>query len=232
MKMRKLIGWLLITGAVGVIIPYTILIMIFEYPAILHQEAGVILTKFHAGGATLIFTWFAFAIIGLPLLPAYLLIGKVGGNKSVVVSVAATIGVVGLLVQMIGLLRWVFVVPVLANTFVSTTDESIRTAAVIAFKAVHQFGGVLLGEHLGQLFTIISTVIISISFAKLKLFPNWINGLGIIGAVIYLLAQAELFATVIPGFPVWDLAGVIGSTLWLVWLIVLGVHFIIKADKN
>jgi hypothetical protein len=43
--------------------------------------------------------------------------------------------------------------------------------------------------------------------------------------LLYLLAQAELFATVIKGFPVWDTAGFIGSTLWLVWLIIIGIKF-------
>jgi hypothetical protein len=58
------------------------------------------------------------------------------------------------------------------------------------------------------------------------LFPKWVNILGIISAFIYLLAQAELFATVMPGFPVWDIAGFIGSTLWLIWLVILGIKLI------
>jgi hypothetical protein len=48
----------------------------------------------------------------------------------------------------------------------------------------------------------------------------------------YLLAQAELFATVLKGFPVWDRAGFIGSTLWLVWLIIVGVIFIRKRNQK
>jgi hypothetical protein len=68
----------------------------------------------------------------------------------------------------------------------------------------------------------------TLTFAKHKLMPQWVNGLGIGSSVIYLLAQAELFATVIKDFPVWDLAGFIGSTLWLVWLIIVGVIFIQK----
>jgi hypothetical protein len=87
-------------------------------------------------------------------------------------------------------------------------------------------GGVLLGEHIGQLFTIVWTVMISVAFIKLKLFPKWVSWLGIISSIIYLLAQAELFATVMPGFPVWDMAGFAGSTLWLIWLIITGIMFI------
>jgi hypothetical protein len=215
MKKEKTIGWLLIAGAAGVFIPYTLLTIIFEYPDILREDTAIILTKFNDGGNKLIGVWFAFALLGLPLVPAYIRIGQHLENRSALIRTATTIGV-------IGLLRWTFVVPVLANSFLTAPDEATKAAAIISFKTIHQFGGVILGEHLGQLFTIIWTVLISISFIKLKLFPKWVSMLGFISSFIYLLAQAELFATVIPGFPYWDLAGFIGSTLWLIWLIIIG----------
>jgi hypothetical protein len=231
MQKEKTIGWLILFGAIGVFIPYTILTIIFEYPDILRQDTAIILTKFHDGGSPLIWTWFAFAITGITLIPAYILIGKKLENRSSLVRVATNIGLIGLIVQMVGLLRWTFVVPVLADTFVHATDEATKAAAVVAFKTIHQFAGVLLGEHLGQLFTIIWTVLISLSFARLKLMPNWINWLGYASSFIYLLAQAELLSTVIPGLPVWDMAGFIGSTLWLVWLIIAGIRFLkMKVD--
>jgi hypothetical protein len=226
MKTYKTIGWLFITGAVALFIPYTILTIIFEYPDILRQDTSVILQKFHDGGNTLIWTWFAFAITGIPLLPAYILLGQNLEKKTSAVRVATVIGVFGLVVQMIGLLRWTFVVPVLANSFVSAPDDVTKAASMIAFKTVHQYGGVILGEHLGQLFTITWTILISLAFSKLKLMPKWINWLGLFSSFIYLLAQAELFATVMPGFPVWDMAGFLGSTLWLIWLLVIGINLI------
>lgn len=225
MKINQSIGGLFIAGAIALFIPYTILTIIFEYPDILRQDTAIILTKFHEGGNRLIWTWFAFAITGIPLLPAYILLGQKLEAKSLLVRTATTIGVIGLVVQMVGLLRWTFVVPVLADTFVAATDEPTKIAAMVAFKTIHQFSGVILGEHLGQLFTIGWTIMISLSFAKLKLFPKWVIGLGLVGSFIYLLAQAELFATVMPGFPVWEMAGFIGSTLWLVWLVVVGTKF-------
>lgn len=228
MKTNKTIGSLLIIGAAALFTPYTILTIIFEYPDILRQETGVILTKFHEGGSTLIWTWFAFAITGLPLLPAYILLGKRLETKTGMARVATTIGVIGLVVQMVGLLRWTFVVPVLADSYVHAADEPTKAAAVMSFKLIHQFGGVILGEYLGQLFTIIWTVLISISFARLKLMPQWISWMGIGSSIIYWMAEAELFATVLPQFPVWDLAGFIGSTMWLVWLIIIGIRMLRK----
>jgi Domain of unknown function (DUF4386) len=229
---NKTIGILLITGAITLLIPYTTLTIIFEYPDILRQETGTILTKFHEGGNSLIYTWFAFAITGIPLIPAYILIGQKFETKAPLVGAATTIGVVGLIVQLIGLLRWTFVVPVLADTFVHTTNEATKAAVIVSFKTIHQFGGVLLGEHLGQLFTITWTVMMTISFAKLKMMPKWVNGLGFASAFIYLLAQAELFATVMKDFPAWNMAGFIGSTLWLIWLTITGIFFFKKNDYD
>jgi Domain of unknown function (DUF4386) len=224
MKSTKLIGTLLIAGAIGVFIPYTILTITFQYPDILRQEPGVVLTIFHEGGSSLIFTWWAFAMLGMPLLIAYILIGK-QWKKLSFMSWVTTVGVISGIAQIIGLLRWVFIIPVIAQDYV-LGNEVVKQSAITSFKIVHQLGGVLLGEHIGQLFTIVWTVMVCVAIVKLKLMPTWVSLFGIVASAIYLLAQAELFATVIPGFPVWDLAGFIGSTLWLVWLIIIGVYFV------
>ena len=226
MKTEKTIGLLLIAGAIGVFIPYTILTMTFEYPDILRKDPGEVLTTFHNGGGSLVLTWWAFAILGLPLLIAYILIGQKFENKLGFIKWVTTFGVISGIVQIIGLLRWVFVIPVIANNYVAAGDAASKEAAKISFQTIHQFGGVLLGEHIGQLFTVVWTIMISYAFIKLKFFPKWVSWLGIISSIIYLVAQAELFATVIPRFPVWDMAGFIGSTLWLIWLISIGVLFI------
>lgn len=226
MNKNKLTGWLLLLGAFGAFIPYTILTTTFEYPQILRQDVFTILAKFNSGGSGLIFTWFAFAIMGLPLLISYVMIGQQLENKSSWVKFATVSGIISIVAQMIGLLRWVFVVPVLGKNMAAANSEAARESVRISFELIHQFAGVLIGEHIGQLFTIIWTIIICIIIYKSKLFPAWLSWFGIISSIVYFFAQAELFATVINNFPVWNLAGFIGSTLWLVWLIILGIKFI------
>ncbi|MFT3932450.1 MAG: DUF4386 domain-containing protein [Chitinophagaceae bacterium] len=223
MKAEKTIGILLIAGAIGVFVPYTILSIIFEYPLILRQQPGTILTKFHQGGGRLTLTWWAFATLGLPLLVAYIKIGQWLQNKTSFMQWITVIGIISGIAQIIGLLRWVFVVPVIANNYVNASSDVAREIAISNFQLVHQFGGVLLGEHIGQLFTIIYTIVLCYAFLQLKLFPQWISWFGFVAAAIYLLAQADLFAIVIPGFPVVAMAGFIGSTLWLLWLLLTGV---------
>jgi hypothetical protein len=235
MKTDKLIGILLILGATGVLVPYIILTITFNYPGILRIDTGEILHKFHAAGASLIFTWLAFALLGIPLLIAYSMIGQRLEGQLPFVRWATTFGMASGFLQITGLLRWVFVVPVLATGYVNTSDPSTQESIRIAFRMVHQLAGVLIGEHLGQLFTVIWTISISAALLISKIIPKWLGWWGYVSSFIYLLAQSELLATVIPGFPVFGAAGFLGSTLWLLWLILTGIYFtrtrpIIKPD--
>ncbi len=226
MRTEKIIGLLLIIGVLLLFLPYSILTIIFDYPHILREDSGLILSKFYNVGTPLIIVWWLFALVGLPILEAYVLIGQKLESKFYFVRWGTTLAVISGIVQIIGLLRWTFVVPYLAKTYVVTQDESIKETCKIVFQTIHQFGGVILGEHIGQLFTVAWIFIIATAFKKLRLMPKWIVWLGYSSAFIYLLAQAELFATVIPNFPVWSSAGLIGSSLWLIWLFVIGIRFL------
>ena len=227
---RKLAGVLLISGAILVNIPYTLLITTFDYPDILRAPTADILTQFAAGGPKLVWIWLAFAWVGLPILLGILLLPQAladdtsaaGGRPSG--NLTLFLGATGVIAQMIGLLRWPFVVPVLARLYTAPqATATTREAVAVAFQAVHQYGGVVLGEHIGQTFTILWMILLSFSLLRQGKFSHWLPWAGFLAAGVYTLAQAELLATAIPGFPVWDSAGLVGSLLWLGWLIALGI---------
>ncbi|MBK8899713.1 MAG: DUF4386 family protein [Anaerolineaceae bacterium] len=132
-------GILFITGAVLLFLPYNLLIINFNYPDILCEPAGAILTQFHV------------------------------------------------------------------------------------FQSIHQYGGVTLGEHLGQFFSVVWAVLVCVTALRTRLMPPWLAWWGIGASAIYFMAQTELLATVMPGVPVVPEAGLVGSTLWLLWLIGLGI---------
>ena len=225
---RKLTGIFFIVGAVLVDIPYTLLIMNFDYPDILRAPIAQILTQFHTGGDALIYTWLAFAWVGLPLLLGAIMLKRIlEQENSPFLDTATTLGVIGFVVQVIGLLRWVFVVPILARLFTDPTTDSVTKASISAvFIAVHQYGGVILGEHIGQFLTILWMSLISGIIYKSLIFSKWVAWLGWFASAVYLLAQTELLATAIPGFPVIEWAGLYGSLLWLAWMFALGIHLI------
>lgn len=231
-QFRRLTGIVFIAVPVLLNIPYSILISTFDYPDILRLPAGDILTAFHQGGTSLIFTWWAFAIVGLPLLFAIVALQQILHREDTPYLPAATLfGVVSGLAQMIGLLRWTFVVPVLANAYADpSSNEATKESLSATFLAVHQYGGVIIGEHIGQTFTIIWMLLVSIAMLKSPLFRPWLGWFGIASGFVYLTAQLELFAIVIPDVPVFPLAGLLGSLLWLTWLVLIGVR-LLRANK-
>ena len=47
-----------------------------------------------------------------------------------------------------------------------------------------------------------------------RMLARWVGWAGLVASVLYLFNQGDILATAVPGFPVFDLAGFIGSSLW------------------
>jgi hypothetical protein len=67
-----------------------------------------------------------------------------------------------------------------------------------------------------------------------RVLPRWLGFSGLAVSLLYLLNQGDILATAVPGFPVWDLAGLIGSTAWGLWVAALGITLLIRRipDRN
>jgi Domain of unknown function (DUF4386) len=183
----------------------------------------VVLPAFVAGGTSLVWTWFAVAwTYAILLVPILLLPAALGRRDDPVLRAATFVGAASVLLSLIGFLRWVFVVPALADSYVSG-DPTSKTAVAAAWTAQHQFGGALLGEHLGQLLAIGWSITISLLILRTGILWRWVGWAGLVASVLYLTGQGDILATAVPDFPVWDLGGLLGSTLWGLWVIALGV---------
>jgi Domain of unknown function (DUF4386) len=230
--LRRTTGALFLVGALAFATAATILSATFDWPDILREPADVVLTRFGAGGASLIWIWFAtawtYAILAVPIL---LLPTVLGRREDAALWVATFAGAISVVLALIGFLRWVFVVPPLALMY-RDSDAADRTAWAAAWLAQHQFGGALLGEHLGQLLGIGWSVTLSIIIIRSRVLPGWLGVAGLIVSVLYLLNQGDILATALPGFPVFDLAGLIGSTGWGLWVAALGVMLLVRPKSR
>jgi hypothetical protein len=200
----------------------------FEYPAILRKPSGEILDRFRAGGSTLILLWWTCMVSGLLLIPTVVLLGQALGFAGIV-PVAVTIGVLAGLVQMLGLLRWVYLVPSLARAHADPAlSEGQRDATVVVFRAMHQYLGVGLGEHIGYLFTGIWSILIGVAIAGRELLPSWMGWVGIVIGAGLIIASAEFL-----GYNEergWKLAGAAIPILyiaWSLWLLAMGIALIV-----
>jgi hypothetical protein len=226
--MRRTTGVLFIVGAIAFAAAASLLSATFNWPDILREPADVVLMEFAAGGASLVWIWFAtawtYAILAVPIL---LLPAALGRRDDAALWVATFAGAISVILALIGFLRWVFVVPPLARLY-QEGDSATRTAVAAAWLAQHQFGGALLGEHLGQLLGIAWSVTLSIIVLRSGVLPRWIGIAGLIVSALYLFNQGDILATALPGFPVFDLAGLIGSSGWGLWIAALGVTLLLR----
>jgi hypothetical protein len=221
--LRRATGGLFAAGALAFAGAATVLSSTFEWPDILREPAGVVLPAFAAGGTSLVWTWFATAWTYAVLIAPILLLPTVLGRRDDPVLRAATyLGATSVVLSLIGFLRWVFVVPPLADSYVAG-DAVTRAAVDAAWTAQHQFGGALLGEHLGQLLVVVWSVTLSVTIVRTRVLPRWLGVTGFAVSAVYLLNQGDILATAVPGFPVWSLAGLLGSTGWGLWVATLGV---------
>jgi Domain of unknown function (DUF4386) len=142
-QLFRFTGILFVIFAASINIPYWLLTKNFEYDDILRQPPEYVLTRFHAGGTGLILTWFAFAILALLFIPASTLLQKLLSREDTPYLATATLmGVISGVLQAVGLMRWVFVIPVLAKIYVNpTATDSTRAAVLVVFQAVHQYEG-------------------------------------------------------------------------------------------
>jgi hypothetical protein len=228
LTLRRVTGLLFLISALAFATAATMLSATFDWPDILREPADVVLMRFAAGGSTLVWIWFATAwTYGLLLVPILLLPMALGRRDDAALWVATFAGAISVVLALIGFLRWVFVVPPLAQMY-RDGDAANRTALAAAWLAQHQFGGALLGEHLGQLLGIGWSVSLSIVVLRSRVLPRWLGVLGLLVSVLYLFNQGDILATALPGFPVFDLAGLVGSSGWGLWVAALGVTLLLR----
>jgi hypothetical protein len=200
----------------------------FEYPDILRRPASEVLERFRAGGSGLILLWWTLMLSGLLLIAGAVLLGQVLGF-GFIVPVATTIGVLAGFVQTLGLLRWVYVVPGLARAYTDPSagpDQKEVTAAI--FRALHQYVGVGVGEHLGYLLTGLWSLLVGIAvIGDGTALPVWLGWPGIVIGAGLVVASAEFLG---PNEERgWRLAGAAIPILyvaWSFWLLAMGVALI------
>ena len=227
MTVEVVAGILLIVAPLWFNASFALLGNRFDYPDILRRPAGEILDRFRAGGSSLIILWWTFMLSGLLLIAGAVLLGQVLGFGGIV-PVATTFGVLAGLVQMLGLLRWVYLVPALARAYADPAlNAAQREVQAVVFRALHQYLGVGVGEHLGYLFTGLWSVLIGVGVIQATALPIWLGWPGIVIGVGLGVGSAEFLG---PNEERgWNLAGAAIPVLyiaWSIWLLAMGIALI------
>ena len=220
MNITQLTALLLIVLPIAFNATFFLLQRTFEYPDILRQPTEYILMRFRQGGQRLIAYWYAFMLASLLFTPAAVLVPQILAPKDVLyLAVTMVVGVLAALVQFLGLIRWPFLVPYLAKTFLDpAASQATRDAVAVVFQAFHRYAGVAIGEHLGYLFTSIWTALIAVGIIRSPLFGAWLGWAGLIPALGIFIGILEESGLKIAG-----VINAVGYILWSIWLILIGI---------
>jgi hypothetical protein len=219
MNFRRLSGILFICFPILVQIPFTILSLQFNYPDILRQSPSVILTGFQQGGSSLIMTWYFYALSILVFMAGILAYDRSDTPH----RTAGRIGLASASIQLIALLRWTFLVPFLARDFVHASDASTTGAIETLFTAQHNFLGVGLGEHVGQLTMAIWTFIMIRANGQHVI----LRSIGYLSALLLVAGLVEHLAVALDANPgIFQNGALFGFILWSIWLISLGITLV------
>ena len=192
----------------------------FDYPAILDEPTAAILAAYrdHQAAVT---AWFAVLVVGAALLaPIAILLGRLAGTRRRGRTIAA-LGVAAAAVQVIGLSRWLVLVPRFSD---DALDPARRADALRHFELAHKWLGHAVGETLGYALTAAFTIL---AMRALTSTPHWIRVLGFVAA--------GLVATgvVVPvGVDVAALTNFVGYLLWTGWIVALAVHLLVSGRRD
>lgn len=223
---RILSGALMIAVPVVFATGFTGLQMVFDYPDILRHPAGEVLTRFAHGGAELHLFWYLMMVAALAFIPAAIALAQYFWTRNpTVAAFSVGFGILAGLVQALGLLRWVMLVPALAASYVAPgATPAQQEMAMALFDAANRYLGMGVGEHLGYLFTALWTLTIAVLvWSRFR----WLAVAGTVIAVGVAAGMLEPFGVAASA----DINS-IAFSVWALWAIVLGVALLWKGGTT
>ena len=220
MTLTTLTGLLLVVVPIAFNVTFVLLQRAFEYPDILRKPTDYVLRRFKEGGAPLRRLWYAFALSAVLFTPVPVLVQQVfQPDAPWFLAVGTALGVLAGAVQFLGLIRWSFLVPSLADTYTHPeSTQATRESVAVVFQAFHRYAGVAIGEHLGYLFTSAWTILLCIAIVQTDVVNPLFGWLGVVPAIGVWIGVFEE-----TGFKAAGAINAMSYILWSVWLIAFGV---------
>lgn len=216
--------WLLMFTALGILAPS------INWPASLDQPASEMLPLIIEQRTAVALGYTSYFGSALLLIPIALLLAHVlRASESALVRVATGIGVLAGFAKLIGIGRWLYLMPSLAAAYVDPqTSAAARDAIAVNYVAFNAFGGGI-GEVLGvTLLSGVWTALIAVHLLRRvngTPFVRVLGGTGLLAAGLLLVGLAEVY-----GIGLGPILIVQGFA-WQMWMLALGI-FLLRLHPN
>ncbi len=220
----------LIIEVVLIFAPLVILGLAINWPASLDEPASVNLPLILKQYGPMMTGYSIYLVYSLLFWPMAYLTGRaiVGGDTSnAIFRVATGFAILSVLARALGIVRWLFAMPILARMYIDpTASEEARAGISMVYEMLNAYAGGV-GELLGvSLFAAVWMVLICILVIRSKIWPGWLGFFGLLAAASLLLNLLEMF-----GIDMGPMISV-SETLQHFWMLATAIVFLRKKRGN
>ncbi len=221
MTHQRTAGILLIFEALLLFIPLFVLGAAIEWPASLDEPAHVMLPRIQEETDLVTFGYFVYLIYSILVIPVALYVQRVISDRQhPILWTAAGFAVASGVLRTLGIIRWLSVMPELADQYVDASSNDQATLAIV-YDSFNAYAGTV-GEVLGvQLFMALWILLIAVYILTQPThLPRWIGVSGIFTGLVLMVGLLELFGVDVGAF-----ISVIVSVLHF-WMLGFGVYLL------
>ncbi len=204
-------------------VPVFVLGAAVDWPAGLDYEPAKLMQLVADNESLMRVGYLAYLVYSLAFWPVIALLGwhalrRSGRQWTPAVVTAVVAAGISAAMRSIGILRWLFPMPDLADRFVSASAAGQPTDSLEAtFEALNGFGGAV-GEVLGVgIFASVAVIAVARALRSASSVPVWVSNLGVVAGV--LLVSSAVEAVEVDAGPVLT----ISVTVLQVWLLAVAV---------
>ena len=202
--------------------PVAILGSAIGWPASLRNPAASQLAAIAAKADTVAFGYALYALYSLAIAPVAVIVAwRVTALHGPWSALIISFGALSAIARLIGILRWLTVMPVLATSY-TNGDAASRTTTEMIFNSINAYGGGI-GEMLGvALFGGLWLLVAMIAALRNRAIPMWLSVFGVVAALMQLALLSPLLgvASVVP------IAAAV--TVFIIWLTAFAVTLVRK----
>lgn len=208
--------------------PLIILGSAINWPASLDEPASVNLPLILENFTAVITGYGIYLIYSLLFWPVAYLTGRaIAGNEidNNLFRVATGFAVLSVMARVLGIVRWLFAMPVLARLYTASNSTlEQKTYISIVYEMLNSYAGGV-GELLGvSLFTVVWLTLISILIIRKANWPNWLGYFGFIASAALFLNLPEII-----GINTGPMIS-ISETLFHFWMLAAAIGFLAKGN--
>jgi hypothetical protein len=172
--------------------------------------------------------YLAYSLLILPLSVMLYFVVRKDREASPLLAVAVAVGVVSALARALGIGRWLFAMPFLAEIYLDpSSGEATREAISVAYVALNEYAGGV-GELLGVSLTGAFWVgLVSVAMLRSGRFPRWLGFLGLLAGLLLLSGMLSVV-----GLDVGLISAVIGGNVLLAWMLALAVVLFVRFRRS